>query len=59
MQQVSVSHRVKVQYLAVSGEQSVDNAVPYFNGLAQQKCAVIVAPRRVTLREPAPARVCA
>jgi hypothetical protein len=43
MQDVSVSERVRVQYLAVSGEQNVDNAVPYFNGLATQNCSVIVA----------------
>jgi hypothetical protein len=43
MQDVSVSERVRVQYLAVSGDQSVDNAVPYFNGLATQDCSVIVA----------------
>jgi hypothetical protein len=43
MQRVSVDQRVKVQYLAVSGEQNVTNALPYFNGLATQSCAVIVA----------------
>ena len=43
MQQVSVAERVRVQYLAVSGEQSVNNAVAYFNGLATQHCSVIVA----------------
>jgi hypothetical protein len=32
-----------VQYLAISGEQTATNGLPYFNSLAQQKCAVIVA----------------
>jgi hypothetical protein len=43
MQHASVANAVRVQYLAISGAQTVENGLPYFNSLAQQKCAVIIA----------------
>jgi len=49
MQEVSVAKSVRVQYRAIVGEQSAANGLPYFNSLAQQKCAVIVAAGPVPL----------
>jgi len=43
MQKASVAHSVRVQYQAVSGAQTAENALTYFNGMALQKCAVIAA----------------
>jgi basic membrane lipoprotein Med (substrate-binding protein (PBP1-ABC) superfamily) len=43
MQSASVRTRTKVSYLAVSGGDSVDNAVPYVNTLVQRKCDLIIA----------------
>lgn len=43
MQDASLATRAKVQYLAVSGPQTVDNAVPYANSLAQGHCSLVFA----------------
>ncbi|GAA2332436.1 hypothetical protein [Dactylosporangium salmoneum] len=43
MQDASLQTRAKVQYLEVTGDQTVDNAVPFLNSLAQGKCALILA----------------
>jgi hypothetical protein len=47
MQHASVANAVRVQYLAISGAQTAENGAPYFNSLAQQKCAVIIAAGKV------------
>ena len=43
MQEASLSTRAKVQYLAVSGEQTVDNALTFLSSLAQGGCNVVFA----------------
>lgn len=43
LQDASLATRAKVQYLAVSGQQTVDNAVPYLNALAQRQCNLVLA----------------
>jgi basic membrane lipoprotein Med (substrate-binding protein (PBP1-ABC) superfamily) len=43
MQDASLATRAKVQYLAVAGPQTVDNAVPYANSLAQGRCDLVLA----------------
>ncbi len=43
MQSASVRTRTRVSYLAVSGGDSVDNAVPYVNTLVQRKCDLVLA----------------
>jgi hypothetical protein len=43
MQDVSVATHAKVQYLAVSGEASVGNALPFLVSLVQRRCAVVLA----------------
>jgi hypothetical protein len=43
MQDASSATRAKVQYLTVSGPQTVDNAVPYLNALAQRHCNLVLA----------------
>jgi hypothetical protein len=43
MQSASLATRVKVQYLAVVGEQRVDNAVPFARSLAQGRCSLVFA----------------
>lgn len=43
MQEASLTTRAKVQYLAVAGPQTVDNAVPYLNSLAQRRCDLVLA----------------
>jgi hypothetical protein len=43
MQDASLATHAKVQYLAVSGPQTVDNAVPYANSLAQGRCNLVLA----------------
>ncbi len=43
MQDASLATHAKVQYLAVSGPQTVDNAVPYLNSLAQGRCNLVLA----------------
>lgn len=41
MQSASVQTRVKVQYLAIVGDQSPDNGVPFLRSLAQGHCGLI------------------
>ena len=43
MQKASVAHAVRVQYQTVSGAQTEENALTYFNAMALQKCSVIAA----------------
>ena len=43
MQSASVATLVRVQYLPVLGAQTPENAVTFFNTLAVQNCALIVA----------------
>ena len=43
MQDASLATRVRVQHLAVVGEQTVDNAAPFAAGLAQGGCALVLA----------------
>jgi basic membrane lipoprotein Med (substrate-binding protein (PBP1-ABC) superfamily) len=43
MESASVRTRTKVSYLAVSGDDSVANAVPYVNTLVQRRCGLIIA----------------
>jgi hypothetical protein len=43
MQHASVTYSVKVQYLSVTGPQTAANAGAYFNSLALQRCAMILA----------------
>jgi hypothetical protein len=43
MQDASLATRAKVQYLAVTGPQTVDNAVTFVNTLAQTHCNLIIA----------------
>jgi basic membrane lipoprotein Med (substrate-binding protein (PBP1-ABC) superfamily) len=43
MQEASLATLIKVQYLSVSGPQTPANAAAYFNSLALQKCALIIA----------------
>jgi hypothetical protein len=43
MESASVRTRTKVSYLAVSGDDSVANAVPYVNTLVQRGCGLIIA----------------
>lgn len=43
LQEASLSTRAKVQYLAVTGPQTVENAVPFLNSLAQTGCNLIFA----------------
>jgi len=43
MQEASVKTLIKVQYLAVAGAQTPDNALSYYNTLAVQQCTVIIA----------------
>ncbi|NUR28004.1 MAG: hypothetical protein HOV67_19315 [Kribbellaceae bacterium] len=49
MQEVSVAKSVRVQYRSIAGAQTTANGLPYFNSLAQQQCAVIVAAGPVPL----------
>jgi basic membrane lipoprotein Med (substrate-binding protein (PBP1-ABC) superfamily) len=41
LQQASLTTKAQVQYLAVTGEQTVDNATTFVNSLAQAGCDVI------------------
>jgi hypothetical protein len=43
MQDASLATKAKVQYLAVAGPQTIDNAVPYANSLAQGRCDLVFA----------------
>jgi hypothetical protein len=43
MQQASTSSRVRVQYLAVNGPQTVTNAGGYAASLAGSRCGVVIA----------------
>ena len=43
MQDVSLATHVKVQYLQVTGEETVGNALPYLASLLQRQCAVVFA----------------
>jgi hypothetical protein len=43
MQKASLATHAKVQYLAVTGEQTADNATPFLNSLAQRHCSQIFA----------------
>jgi basic membrane lipoprotein Med (substrate-binding protein (PBP1-ABC) superfamily) len=43
MQDASLATRAKVSYLAVTGPQTVGNAVPYTNTLLARQCNVVVA----------------
>lgn len=43
MQAASSETRVRVTYVPVVGEPSVDNARPFFNSLMQRKCDVVLA----------------
>jgi hypothetical protein len=43
MEAASVRTSTKVSYLAVSGDDSVANAVPYVNTLIQRRCGLIIA----------------
>ena len=43
MREASVSTRAKVQYLAVSGEQTVENALTFLSSLAQGGCNLVFA----------------
>ncbi|WP_236240478.1 BMP family ABC transporter substrate-binding protein [Streptomyces sp. CC228A] len=43
MQEASGDTRVRVTYVPVTGPQTVDNALPFMNGLLQRKCAVVLA----------------
>jgi hypothetical protein len=41
MQSASLTTQVKVQYLAVVGEQTTDNAVPFLRSLTQGHCGLV------------------
>ena len=43
MQQASLDTHIKVQYLAIDGEQSAENGLSYFNTLGVRQCTVILA----------------
>ncbi len=43
MQSASLATRAKVEYLAVVGAQTAENAVPFANSLGQGGCAVVFA----------------
>jgi len=43
MQDASLATHAKVQYLAVSGEATAGNALPYLSSLIQRRCAVVLA----------------
>ncbi|HYS36730.1 MAG TPA: hypothetical protein VEO01_13995 [Pseudonocardiaceae bacterium] len=43
MEDASLATHARVQYLAVAGEPTVANALPYLNSLLQRRCAVVVA----------------
>jgi hypothetical protein len=43
MQDASLATHAKVQYLAVSGEATVGNALPYLTSLIQRRCGVVLA----------------
>lgn len=43
MQEASLATRAKVQYLSVSGPQTVDNALPFLSSLAQGRCDLVFA----------------
>jgi hypothetical protein len=43
MKEASLATHAKVQYLAVPGEATVGNALPYLTGLIQRRCAVVLA----------------
>jgi hypothetical protein len=43
LQDASLATHAKVEYLAVTGPQTVDNAVTYVNTLAQTRCNLVIA----------------
>jgi basic membrane lipoprotein Med (substrate-binding protein (PBP1-ABC) superfamily) len=43
MQDASLATRAKVQYLSVSGPQTVENALPFLSSLAQGRCDLVFA----------------
>ncbi|MFF4233145.1 BMP family ABC transporter substrate-binding protein [Streptomyces sp. NPDC001820] len=43
MQQASLDTRARVNYVPVMGEQSAQNARPFFNSLMQRQCEVVLA----------------
>jgi hypothetical protein len=43
MEDASLATHARVQYLPVTGEATVGNALPYLNGLLQRRCSVLVA----------------
>jgi hypothetical protein len=43
LQDASLATHAKVQYLAITGPQTVDNGVPFLNTLAQTGCNLIFA----------------
>lgn len=43
MQRVSAETRIRVSQVPVMGKQSAANALPYFNGLIQRDCDVVLA----------------
>jgi hypothetical protein len=43
MQEASLATRAKVQYLSVSGPQTVENALPFLSSLAQGRCNLVFA----------------
>ncbi len=42
MQDASLATHAKVQYLTVSGDATVGNALPYLSSLVQRRCAVVL-----------------
>jgi hypothetical protein len=43
MESASLRTRTKVSYLAVAGEDSTANAVPFLNTLVQRQCGLVIA----------------
>ncbi|MFI6207112.1 BMP family ABC transporter substrate-binding protein [Streptomyces sp. NPDC051041] len=43
MQEASLRTRARVNYVPVTGPQSVDNVRPFFNSLVQRRCEVVLA----------------
>jgi basic membrane lipoprotein Med (substrate-binding protein (PBP1-ABC) superfamily) len=43
LEDASLATHARVQYLAVVGESTVANALPYLSSLVQRRCAVVVA----------------
>ncbi|MFH9726778.1 BMP family ABC transporter substrate-binding protein [Streptomyces sp. NPDC017254] len=43
MQAASLDKRIRVTFVPVTGEKSVENARPFLNGLVQRDCEIVVA----------------